>query len=136
MSKSISTKLLISILASISTLIIIFSLYDYFEQEKYYKSKQHFEITNSGARLQLNLPRSIWNIDSELTSSIISSEKKLQYINEIIYYEEKLNEKTKLSSPYIFELVYEDGGVTSKLGYIEITKDDTSIEKSLNSLLI
>ena len=136
MSKSISTKLLISILASISILIITFSFYDYFEQKNYYENKQHFEIINSGARLQLNLPKSIWNIDSELTSSIISTESKLQYIDEIIYYEEELSKKTNNSSPYLFELVYEDGGVISKLGYLEIIKDDTSIEKSLKSLLV
>lgn len=137
MSKSISTKLLLSIWASISILIILFSIYDYIEQKEYLETKQHLEIMSSGSRLQINLPYSIWNINSELTNSIVLSEKNLKYILDIDLFEEEsvLNNNTSNQNEYIFDLIFKDNGVNSNLGHIKIYKDNSSIEAELNSLL-
>lgn len=138
MKESISIKLSFSVWLVISSLIIIFSIYDYKNQESYLEERQNQEIISSGERLKLSLPSSMWNFDTNLTSSIISSEKDLKYISDIKLFEttdeNEIEEKLKLK--YSFSLSYSDNGADTHVGVIEIIKDDTSINEELKSLLV
>ena len=136
MNKSISLKLIVSIWLAISVLIIMFSIYDYKKQESELKERQHQEILNSGQRLQLSLPSSIWNFNEDLTQSILNSEKNLEFISDITFIEGGDELKGENSAEYTFILTYQNSGKNSVVGSVNITKDDTSIKEKLKQLLI
>jgi methyl-accepting chemotaxis protein len=87
MIKSISIKLIFSIWLAVSFFIVLISIYDYQAKEHYLKERQHKEIISSGNRLQLSLPRSIWNFNNDLTELILDSERELEYVSDIILIE-------------------------------------------------
>ena len=138
MRKSISKKLIFLIWLIVTVMIFSFSLYDYKKQEMKLNARQHSEIINTGARLKLSLPNSIWNFNEELTQSIIESEQSSEYISKIQFLDSKggFVEEKENPSEFLFDLLYKDGGELTSIGFIKIIKDNSSIESELKSLLI
>jgi len=137
MKKSISAKLISSIWIVFTFLIFSFSYYDYVTQRDFLHERQNKEILNSGGRLQLSLPSSMWNFDSALTESILKSESDSEYISEIKLIESNENvDDVKSNNSQSFELIYSDNGSENIIGTVIVFKDDTSINHELNNLII
>ena len=137
MKSSISKKLVFSIWLVISFLIVVFSIYDYSSEKNSLEKRQNKEILSSGSRLQLSLPNSIWNFNSDLTNSIIESEIRSEYISDITFNDKVDGEKLDETSDeeYTFHLTYLDSGTEVNIGRVTIIKDDTSIQNELRRLL-
>ena len=137
MKSSISKKLVFSIWLVISFLIVVFSIYDYSSEKSALEKRQNKEILSSGSRLQLSLPNSIWNFNSDLTNSIIESEIRSEYISDITFNDKVDGENLDETSDeeYTFHLTYLDSGTEVNIGRVTIIKDDTSIQNELRRLL-
>ena len=138
MRKSISIKLIFSIWLAVSFFIVLISIYDYQAKEHYLKERQHKEIISSGNRLQLSLPRSIWNFNNDLTELILDSERELEYVADIILIESSGSDISNgdYSDEYIFNLTYNDNGENTIVGRIKILRDDNSIKAELDNLIM
>lgn len=130
MKNSVSAKVAISMLFSVSLLVMCFGFYEYINRANQLFSEQSKEIVRVSERLQASLPAAIWDLDEELVESLLESESNSNSIDKILILEDK--NELNISGDYTAtNLEYKGGGDIVKVGTLVIYKDDEYINDQL-----
>tara|TARA_R110000737_G_scaffold982_8_gene2861 strand:- start:4612 stop:6105 length:1494 start_codon:yes stop_codon:yes gene_type:complete len=137
--KSISFKVIFSALIIVTTLVIVFGVYDYMAQSNHLKNKQKNQLSLVESRLKLNLPSAVWNYEEEQMKGILNSEQQSEDIAFIeITNEEKkvISQSTgkKTSEVIAFKLQHLEDGQSTNVGNVTLYIDSSSIESELSTL--
>ena len=76
LTQTISFKLILSTLLVVTTLLLVFGVYDYQAQRQFLEEAQTKQLTLVESRLKLNLPAAIWNFNEEQVTGILNSEQQ------------------------------------------------------------
>lgn len=136
---SISFKVITSALIVITVVLVIFGVYDYLTQKDRLKQRQAEQITLVADRLQLNLPKAIWNFEEGRIKQVLSSEQKAAEIAHIVVFDDQ-NKPAWQSAGQSTEhservsLKYMEDGSPTNVGAAVIYINDEVINSNLSSL--
>jgi methyl-accepting chemotaxis protein len=139
--KSISFKLIMAALVTVTILVVVFGVYDYIIQSKKLQHKQDAQITLVASRLQLSLPSAVWNYEESQMVRILNSEQQSEDVAFLSLHNDK-GEQIAQSAGELgsrFEevkLQYIEDETATDIGSVKIYIDNTSIKEELSSLAI
>tara|TARA_Y100000588_G_C14268816_1_gene931296 strand:- start:2339 stop:3811 length:1473 start_codon:yes stop_codon:yes gene_type:complete len=132
---SVSAKIAIAMLFSVSLLVTVFGFYEYINKSKQLFEEQSEEIIRVSERLKLSLPEAVWDLDEILIESLLESESNNNFVDKILLLDGK--EKLEVSGDYNqFELSYNNGVESTPVGIILIYKNRSYIDKQLKEHVI
>ena len=136
---SLSFRLISAIFIIITTLIIVFGIYDYTTQSNILAEKQNKQLELIESRLKINLPALIWNFEESLFILTINSEQQ----SESVAYIEILDgegatiagsEGEQAGEAIAFNLTYVEDDEKNEVGSILLYKDNSAIQSELKNL--
>ncbi|ABE56233.1 chemotaxis sensory transducer [Shewanella denitrificans OS217] len=137
--KSISFKLIMAALVTVTILVVVFGVYDYIIQSEKLQHKQDAQITLVASRLQLSLPSAVWNYEESQMVRILNSEQQSEDVAFLSLHNDK-GEQIAQSAGELgsrFEevkLQYIEDETATDIGSVKVYIDNTSIKEELSSL--
>lgn len=132
--KSISFKLIMAALITVTFLIVIFGVYDYLAQSEKLRHKQEVQIGLVASRLQLSLPSAVWNYEESQMSRILDSEQQSDDVAFLSFHNDNGDQiaqsKGEMSAHVqTIKLQHVEDGTTTDIGSVKLYIDDTSIKE-------
>lgn len=137
--KSISFKLIMAALVTVTLLVVIFGVYDYVAQSERLRHKQDTQLTLVASRLQLSLPSAVWNYEESQMTRILDSEQQSEDVSFLSFHNDKGEQIAKSKGDVSgkikeIKLQYIEDDTPIDIGSVKIYVDDTSIKEELSSL--
>lgn len=137
--KSISFKLIMAALVTVTFLVVIFGVYDYLAQSERLRHKQDVQLDLVASRLQLSLPSAVWNYEESQMTRILDSEQQSDDVAFLSLHNDKgdliTQSKGEMSANFqTIKLQYVEDESTTEIGSVKLYIDDSSIKEELSEL--
>lgn len=149
---SISFKFNVLAVLCVTVLLVGFGWYNYSSTKQSLSAQQEAQVNLLLDRLQLSLPATLWNFETEQTGKILESEVQAEFVSALYLYDGKklLASRSKSKSGELIsgkrilsrvnlaerQLTYDDGGKVHKVGRAIILKDNAYITTLLDETLV
>ncbi|UCX04341.1 methyl-accepting chemotaxis protein [Shewanella glacialimarina] len=137
--KSISFKLIMAALVTVTFLVVIFGVYDYLAQSAKLQQKQNVQLDLVASRLQLSLPSAVWNYEESQMARLLDSEQQSDDVAFLSFHNDNGDQiaqsKGEKSTNFrTIPLQYVENDTASDIGTVRLYIDDTSIKEELAEL--
>jgi methyl-accepting chemotaxis protein len=137
--KSISFKLIMAALVTVTFLVVIFGVYDYLAQSEKLRHKQDVQLDLVASRLQLSLPSAVWNYEESQMTRILDSEQQSDDVAFLSLHNDKGDQitqsKGEMSAHFkTIKLQYVEDETTTEIGSVKLYINDSSIKEELAEL--
>jgi methyl-accepting chemotaxis protein len=138
---TISFKLIMASLITVTLLVVIFGVYDYLVQSKKLEQKQAAQLALVALRLQLSLPNVVWNYEESQMTRILNSEQLAEDVSFLSLHNDKgeqlsISEGEVSQNFQVITLQYVEDESSTEVGFVKLYINDSSIKEELAELAL